>query len=39
VKEAAKITQADGAIMYEAEVNGKDLIFDASGKFVKQEKY
>ncbi len=35
VKEAAKITKANGAINFEAEVNGKDLIFDANGKFLK----
>lgn len=35
VKEAAKITDAAGVITYEAEVKGKDLIFDAKGNFVK----
>ncbi len=35
IKEAAKITDAKGVITYEAEVNGKDLIFDNSGKFLK----
>ncbi|HEX2846944.1 MAG TPA: PepSY-like domain-containing protein [Chitinophagaceae bacterium] len=35
IKEAAKITDAKGVITYEAEVNGKDLIFDDSGKFIK----
>lgn len=34
VKEAAKITKANGEINYEAEVKGKDLIFDANGKFL-----
>lgn len=38
VKEAAKITKASGEINYEARVNGKDLIFDADGKFLKTEK-
>ena len=38
IKEAAKITKADGAINYEAEVNGKDVIFDANGKFLKEMK-
>lgn len=36
VKEAAKITDAKGAITYEAEIKGKDLIFDATGNFVKE---
>jgi Putative beta-lactamase-inhibitor-like, PepSY-like len=38
IKEGAKITKADGTINYEAEVNGKDVIFDASGKFLKEVK-
>ena len=38
IKEGAKITKADGTIMYEAEVNGKDVIFDANGKFLKEMK-
>lgn len=37
IKEAAKIIHADGKINYEAEVKSKDLIFDASGNFIKQE--
>jgi putative alpha-1,2-mannosidase len=35
VKEAAKITKANGEVNYEAEVNGSDLIFDANGKFIR----
>ena len=35
IKEAAKITKANGEVNYEAEVNGKDLIFDGAGKFLK----
>ena len=35
IKEGAKITKADGTVNYEAEVDGKDVIFDASGKFLK----
>ena len=35
VKEAAKITKANGTIVYEAEVKGKDLLFDAQGNAVK----
>ena len=38
IKEAAKITKADGAINYEAEVNGKDVIFDGNGNFLKEMK-
>lgn len=36
IKEAAKITKVNGAVNYEAEVHGKDLIFDAAGKFLKE---
>lgn len=32
---AGKITDAKGAIIYEAEVKGKDLIFDEKGNFLK----
>jgi hypothetical protein len=35
VKEAAKITKANGVVNYEAEVKGSDLIFDINGKFIK----
>lgn len=35
IKEAGKIIDAKGTIMYEAEVLGKDLVFDESGKFIK----
>lgn len=38
VKEAAKIVNAKGELNYEAEVNGKDVIFDANGKFIKEVK-
>ena len=38
IKEGAKITKADGTVNYEAEVNGKDVIFDANGKFLKEMK-
>lgn len=37
IKEAAKITDAKGMVTYEAEIKGKDLIFDSDGKFVKEE--
>jgi hypothetical protein len=38
VKEAAKITKPGGEVNYEAEVNKKDIIFDAAGKFLREEK-
>ena len=38
IKEAAKITDAKGVVTYEAELKGKDLIFDQSGKFLKEVK-
>jgi hypothetical protein len=38
IKEGAKITKADGTVNYEAEVNGKDVIFDANGRFLKEVK-
>ncbi len=38
IKEAAIITKADGTVTYEAEVNGRDLIFDDKGKFIKEMK-
>ena len=38
VTEAAKIVKANGQINYEGEVNGKDVIFDESGKFLKEAK-
>jgi hypothetical protein len=38
VKEAAKITDAQGKVTYEAEIKGMDLLFDANGKFIKEVK-
>jgi hypothetical protein len=38
IKEASKITTADGTVNYEANISGKDLIFDAAGKFIKEIK-
>ncbi len=35
ITEAGKVTDAKGATMYEAEVKGKDLIFDDKGNFLK----
>lgn len=37
-KEAAKITDAKGTITFEAELKGKDLIFDTEGNFLKEIK-
>ena len=34
VKEAAKILRADGSTVYEAEVKGKDLLYDAGGTLL-----
>jgi len=36
--ETAKITDAKGTVTYEAEIGGKDLIFDQAGKFLKINK-
>ncbi len=35
IKEAAEIVDAKGRKTYEAEVGGKDLMFDANGQFIK----
>ena len=35
IKEAARITDSQGNVSYEAEVNKKDLIFDSNGTFIK----
>lgn len=35
IKEAAKITKSNGEVLYEAEVNGKDILFTPEGKLVK----
>lgn len=35
ITEAAKITDAKGKVTYEAEVKGKDLLFDGNGNFIK----
>ena len=37
IKEAAKITDSKGVVTYEAEIKGKDLIFDSNGNFIKKE--
>lgn len=38
IEEAAKITDSNGVVTYEAEVNDKDLLFDSNGKFIKESK-
>lgn len=35
ITEAGKVTSAKGTVMYEAEVKGKDLVFDERGSFLK----
>jgi putative PepSY-like beta-lactamase-inhibitor len=37
IKEAAVLSNTESKKMYEAEVKGKDLLFDENGKFVKEE--
>lgn len=37
ITEAGKITDAKGKMSYEAEVHGKDIVFDENGNFVKAE--
>ncbi|MDB5005788.1 MAG: hypothetical protein JWP45_181 [Mucilaginibacter sp.] len=37
ITEAGKVTDAKGTTMYEAEVKGKDLIFDEKGDFLKND--
>lgn len=38
ITEAGKVTNAAGEISYEAEIKGKDVIFDEKGNFVKAER-
>lgn len=35
--EAGRVTDANGKVTYEAEIKGKDLIFDENGNFVKAD--
>jgi hypothetical protein len=37
IREAGKVTDAFGKHFYEAEIKGKDLIFDEQGHFVKED--
>jgi putative PepSY-like beta-lactamase-inhibitor len=38
IKEASKIMKGDHTVNYEARINGRDVIFDEAGKFIKEEK-
>jgi len=38
VKEAVKITDANGKVTFEAEVGKMDVLFDESGKFINEKK-
>jgi hypothetical protein len=38
IEEAAKIIKASGDVNYEAEIKEKDIVFDANGNFLKEEK-
>jgi len=37
ITEAGKVTDAQGKMSYEAEVKGKDLVFDEQGNFIKED--
>lgn len=37
IKEAGKVIDASGKHMFEAEIKGKDLIFDEKGVFIKED--
>lgn len=37
INEASLITSSDGTITYEAEIGKEDYIFDAGGKFLRQD--
>jgi hypothetical protein len=37
ITEAGRVTDARGQTSYEAEVKGKDLIFDEAGNFIKKD--
>jgi hypothetical protein len=37
ISEAGKVKDAKGKISYEAEVKGKDLVFDQEGNFLKKD--
>jgi hypothetical protein len=37
IREAGRVTDAAGKIMYEVEIKGADLIFDENGNFIKKD--
>ena len=37
ITEAGKVTDATGNHLFEAEIKGKDLLFDENGKFIKKD--
>lgn len=37
IKEAGRVIDAKGAVSYEAEIKGKDLVFDEKGNFLKED--
>jgi len=37
IEEAAMVLKSNGEKVYEAEIKGKDLLFDAKGNFLKEE--
>ncbi|MDO3641327.1 PepSY-like domain-containing protein [Mucilaginibacter sp. L3T2-6] len=37
ISEAGKVTDAQGKTRYEAEIQGKDMLFDENGNFLKKE--
>jgi hypothetical protein len=38
IKEASKISDDTGLVMFEAEIKGMDLLFDKEGKFIRENK-
>jgi hypothetical protein len=38
IKGCEKVTKQDGSITYEIQVTGKEIVFDASGKYLSEEK-
>ena len=38
VTEAASIVKSDGSMLYEAEIKGKDVLFDAAGNVINSKK-
>lgn len=38
IKGCEKIAKADGTIIYEIQITGKEIVFDGSGKYLSEEK-